>query len=545
MAGAVPKGLAVGCPPSQLPSAPGCRAPRTVQGGPRARQTRGPHGTDAWGAGGWSTPPRRLAGVSCMDGARPRPAPGGGLTAPRNRPCLSRPPWVAWRPPAPSGGRGHSGQDAGVQLGSRSKHPRPPTFPGLQSRGLVRGPPGVWELLTTAPPRPRGLTLHPPGALLACPGTDRRPFPLCSGRRQHPLARSSRPLCHRRRAAVHRSPPAGARPTGVTRAPRLPGDHSRPQWGQAGRRRGSQPRAAGCGQVPALGQPAPGGLAMLWPEPPRPALGPSTHPARAHPPPVSPPGGCLAHPAHPWWTRVALCHSLAGHWVLGICRGQGGRKGLPADGLLWPVAWVWGWGAGHALAPLPGVRGRQAQHPARKQPGPRRPRSTALRPERRPAALGPALSSSGQRGRVSPAEDIQQGQCPPCRSPAIFRCLARQLPEVKGPREASAGHRGGGPRLPSAPPSCPEASAGARRQFLSPGRPAMGPVPLRCGEARACRDPGSSPPHPSRKPGPPCSTVSLGDHLPDFLPLAFPAWGTGPRLPGPPSCQAGPALKGA
>lgn len=177
MAGAVPKGLAVGCPPSQLPSAPGCRAPRTVQGGPRARQTRGPHGTDAWGAGGWSTPPRRLAGVSCMDGARPRPAPGGGLTAPRNRPCLSRPPWVAWRPPAPSGGRGHSGQDAGVQLGSRSKHPRPPTFPGLQSRGLVRGPPGVWELLTTAPPRPRGLTLHPPGALLACPGTDRRPFP--------------------------------------------------------------------------------------------------------------------------------------------------------------------------------------------------------------------------------------------------------------------------------------------------------------------------------------------------------------------------------
>lgn len=290
-----------------------------------------------------------------------------------------------------------------------------------------------------------------------------------------------------------RSPPAGARPTGVTRAPRLPGDHSRPQWGQAGRRRGSQPRAAGCGQVPALGQPAPGGLAMLWPEPPRPALGPSTHPARAHPPPVSPPGGCLAHPAHPWWTRVALCHSLAGHWVLGICRGQGGRKGLPADGLLWPVVWVWGWGAGHALAPLPGVRGRQAQHPARKQPGPRRPRSTALRPERRPAALGPALSSSGQRGRVSPAEDIQQGQCPPCRSPAIFRCLARQLPEVKGPREASAGHRGGGPRLPSAPPSCPEASAGARRQFLSPGRPAMGPVPLRCGEARACRDPGSSP----------------------------------------------------
>lgn len=171
---------------------------------------------------------------------------------------------------------------------------------------------------------------------------------------------------------------------------------------------------------------------MLWPEPPRPALGPSTHPARAHPPPVSPPGGCLAHPAHPWWTRVALCHSLAGHWVLGICRGQGGRKGLPADGLLWPVAWVWGWGAGHALAPLPGVGGRQAQHPARKQPGPRRPRSTALRPERRPAALGPALSSSGQRGRVSPAEDIQQGQCPPCRSPAIFRCLPGSFLRSRG-----------------------------------------------------------------------------------------------------------------
>lgn len=176
VAGAVPKGLAVGCPPSQLPSAPGCRAPRTVQGGPRARQTRGPHGTDAWGAGGWSTPPRRLAGVSCMDGTRPRPAPGGGLTAPRNLPCLSRPPWVAWRPPAPSGGRGHSGQDAGVQLGSRSKHPRPPTFPGLQSRGLVRGPPGVWELLTTAPPRPRGLTLHPPGGSACLPGDRQTAF---------------------------------------------------------------------------------------------------------------------------------------------------------------------------------------------------------------------------------------------------------------------------------------------------------------------------------------------------------------------------------
>lgn len=72
----------------------------------------------------------------------------------------------------------------------------------------------------------------------------------------------------------------------------------------------------------------------------------------------------------------------------------------------------------------------------------------ALRGGRLP--WGPTLTSSGQKGRVSPAEGVQQGQCPPCSSPAIFRCLARRLPEVKGPREVSAGRRGEEPCLPSA-----------------------------------------------------------------------------------------------
>lgn len=207
VAGAVPKGLAVGRPPSQLPSAPGCRAPRTVQGGPRARQTRGPHGTDAWGAGGWSTPPRRLAlpHRSLLHGRRQAQASPGGRADRAPEPALPEPSPVGGMETASSqrwawtfrpGRRGAAGE--------QEQAPQAAHLPGLQSRGLVRGPPGVWELLTTAPPRPRGLTLHPPGALLACPGTDRRPFPLCSGRQQHPLARSSRPLCHRRRAAVHR-----------------------------------------------------------------------------------------------------------------------------------------------------------------------------------------------------------------------------------------------------------------------------------------------------------------------------------------------------
>lgn len=93
VAGAVPKGLAVGCPPSQLPSAPGCRAPRTVQGGPRARQTRGPHGTDAWGAGGWPTPPRRLAlpHRSLLHGRRQAQASPGGRADRALEPALPEP----------------------------------------------------------------------------------------------------------------------------------------------------------------------------------------------------------------------------------------------------------------------------------------------------------------------------------------------------------------------------------------------------------------------------------------------------------------------
>lgn len=93
VAGAVPKGLAVGCPPSQLPSAPGCRAPRTVQGGPRARQTRGPHGMDAWGAGGWPTPPRRLAlpHRSLLHGRRQAQASPGGRADRAPEPALPEP----------------------------------------------------------------------------------------------------------------------------------------------------------------------------------------------------------------------------------------------------------------------------------------------------------------------------------------------------------------------------------------------------------------------------------------------------------------------
>lgn len=73
----------------------------------------------------------------------------------------------------------------------------------------------------------------------------------------------------------------------------------------------------------------------------------------------------------------------------------------------------------------------------------------------------------------------------------------------------------------------------------------MGPGPSWCGEARVgLQRPGILPLHrpplrtPSRKPHPPCSAVSLGHYLPDFLPVAFPTWGTvsqAPRTPQLPS----------
>lgn len=218
---------------------------------------------------------------------------------------------------------------------------------------------------------------------------------------------------------------------------------------------GAAPR---CGQAPALGQPVPGGLAVLLARAPLTCPGapppPLQSPARAHPPPVYLPRGCLAHPARPRWMRVVLRHPLAGHWVVGIYtllpQGPRGQKGASHRRPLLASGVSLGLGSRPLPGPLPrGVGGMLSIWP-RKQPGPWHPRSTALRPERWPAALGACTHLLRAEGPVSPAEGVQQGPCPPCSSPAIFRCLARRLPEVKGPREVSAGRRGEEPCLPSA-----------------------------------------------------------------------------------------------
>lgn len=190
------------------------------------------------------------------------------------------------------------------------------------------------------------------------------------------------PCTSRRRAGVCPLTPSVARRTGVIRTPRFPGDHVRQQWGQAGRHSGSQPRAAGCAWVRAGSGPWPARATLTCPGTPPPPL---QSPARAHPPPVSLPSGCLAHPAHPWWTRVALCHSLAGRWVIGICRGQVDRRASHRRPLL---ASGVGLGLGSRLLPGPPPGGGQQA-----QPGPWHPGALhfALRGGRPP--WGPALPS--------------------------------------------------------------------------------------------------------------------------------------------------------
>lgn len=218
---------------------------------------------------------------------------------------------------------------------------------------------------------------------------------------------------------------------------------------------GAAPR---CGQAPVLGQPVPGGLAVLLARAPLTCPGapppPPQSPARAHPPPVYLPRGCLAHPARPQWMRVVPRHPLAGHWVIGIYTllqgAKGAERGFPqtASSSQWRE-----FGVGEQATPWPPCPGGWAACSASGPgsslalgtPG---PLHFALSGGRLP--WGPTLTSSGQKGRVSPAEGVQQGPCPPCSSPAIFRCLARRLPGVKGPREVSAGRRGEVPCLPSA-----------------------------------------------------------------------------------------------
>lgn len=233
------------------------------------------------------TPP--AAGRSLLHGRRQAQASPGGRADRAPEPALPEPSPVGGMETASSqrwawtfrpGRRGAAGE--------QEQAPQAAHLPGLQSRGLVRGPPGVWELLTTAPPRPRGLTLHPPGGSACLPGDRQTAF-----------------------SSVLRATAAPARTEWPSPVPQAPGCSApfASRWGQAhwGDKGTEAPRrpheaAVGAGWTP-QGFTAQGRWLRAG-SGPRPAStgGPchalaratSTCPGALHPPCPSPPTSCLA-----------------------------------------------------------------------------------------------------------------------------------------------------------------------------------------------------------------------------------------------------------